>query len=257
MSALTDDLKELYLSWLRERISLKEVNGAIEITTPLTDRHNDYLQIYVTDQGSDRFRLTDAGYILSDLEMGGIDIFKSPKRREIFDTVLNGYGVHLSKSNELFAEATLSTFPQKKHMLLQAMMTVNDMFMTSRSNVASVFVEDVSMFLDQHDIRFTPGIAFMGKTGFTHRFDFVIPKSKSAPERVIKSANSLNKQSTSILLFSWKDAQEHRGIESKLYVFLNDAAKPVSKDVLSAISQYDASPVPWSQRYDHLPELTA
>jgi len=257
MSLLINDLKESYLKWLRERIQYKEIEDAIEITTPLLDRHNDYLQIYVTQSKSGKLRLTDAGYILDDLEMDGVDVFRSPRRKEIFNTILNGCGVSCSKSKELFTESSVESFPQKKHMLLQAMMTVNDMFMTARSNITSLFMEDVAAFLEQHDIRNTPNISFIGKTGFTHRFDFVIPKSKDAPERIIKSVNSSSKQQTSLTLFMWNDTREYRGHGSELYVFINDSARSSAKDNLAAYDEYAVRTVLWSRRTDVLPQLTA
>ncbi len=36
-----------YRTWLRDKTTLREVNGEwVEITTPYVDRHNDALQIY-------------------------------------------------------------------------------------------------------------------------------------------------------------------------------------------------------------------
>src|SRR5712691_3747525 len=37
-----------YRAWLRDKTTLRDVNGeGVEITTPYLDRHNDVLQIYV------------------------------------------------------------------------------------------------------------------------------------------------------------------------------------------------------------------
>jgi hypothetical protein len=257
VNTFVDDLKESYLSWLRDRIKLNDVNGVIEITTPLMDRHNDYFQIYVTKQGDDRLRITDAGYVLSDLELDGIDVFSTPKRREMFQTILNRHGVSCSKSKEIYTEATIASFAQRKHMLLQAMIAINDLFMTSRSSVTGIFVEEIAKFFDQHDIRCTPNVAFVGRTGFTHQFDFVIPKSKSEPERVIKSLNSINKQTTSLILFSWNDTKEMRGTDSELFVFINDLTKRISEESVKAFQQYDVQAIRWSQRNEFLPRLTA
>jgi hypothetical protein len=93
---------------------------------------------------------------------------------------------------ELFVEASEEHFAQKKHVLLQAMIAVNDMFMTSKHRVATLFLEDVSRFLDSHDVRYSPNVEFTGKTGFVHRFDFLIPKSKKRPERLIRAINHPN-----------------------------------------------------------------
>ena len=257
MKSMTETLKDQYVAWLRDKIKFKELNGTIEITTPLMDRHNDYFQIYVTQMDDSNFRITDAGYVIGDLELDGIDVLHSPKRKELLQATLNRHGVKLSKSKDLYVEATMNSFAQKKHMLIQAMLTINDMFMVSRSNVSGIFAEEIARFFEEHDIRFTPNISFVGKTGFTHQFDFVIPKSKHEPERIIKSINVIGKQSTSVLLFAWNDTKEMRSNESELFVFINDSLKKASDDSLRAFDQYNVSAIPWSKRNDQLTHLTA
>ena len=166
---------ESYVNWLKTSIHQKELNGYYEITTPFLDRHNDHLQIYVKQNG-DKYILTDDGYILSDLMMSGCDIH-SPNRQNILQTILNSLRIK-NEGDSLIIEARAENFPQKKHLLLQAMVSVNDMFMTAQPRVANLFLEDVEQFLDLKEIRFTPLVQFTGKSGFIHNFDFVIPASK-------------------------------------------------------------------------------
>ncbi len=79
---LKDQLKDSYLGWLKENISFKDIDNAIEITTPLMDRHNDYLQLYVVPNG-DKLCITDDGYIINDLLLSGCDLHTSKKRKEM------------------------------------------------------------------------------------------------------------------------------------------------------------------------------
>src|SRR5258706_11946283 len=46
MASECSKLLTAYLTWLKARITAKEINGVCEITTPFFDRHNDRLQIY-------------------------------------------------------------------------------------------------------------------------------------------------------------------------------------------------------------------
>lgn len=254
--SLKDQLKDTYLNWLRDSLKWKDVNGVIEITCPLVDRHNDFLQIYVIPQG-DTLRLTDDAYIISDLMLSGCDIRSTPKRREILKTILNSSGVTLSQNDELCLETTIEKFPQRKHMLLQAMVAVNDMFMVTRSTVQKLFIEDVEEFFEEHDIRVTDNVNFTGKTGFTHRFDFVIPKSKEMPERVIHTINNLTRNSSENLLWSWNDTRDTRKPGSRLYAFIDDTERKPNKEALSALTQYEVQPIVWSEREKFLPELTS
>ena len=136
------------MDWLNTKVSYKDLeSGTIEITTPFLDRHNDRLQIYAIPQPNGEIRLTDDGYILSDLQLSGFELKSSPKRQQIFHTIINGYGVSFgAEYEELFVITDVKDFPRKKHMLIQAMMTVNDMFMTVKSTVTSLFTEDVGQF---------------------------------------------------------------------------------------------------------------
>jgi len=62
------------------------------------------------------------------------------------------------------------------------------MFMTAKQRVASLFLEDVTHFLDGGAVRYSPNIEFTGRSGFVHKYDFVIPDQ--GPSRSASSAQS-------------------------------------------------------------------
>ncbi|MFH1264522.1 MAG: DUF1828 domain-containing protein [Planctomycetota bacterium] len=247
-------LVESYLAWLRQKIATADIDGVCEITTPFLDRHNDRLQIYVERRG-ERLRLTDDGYIIGDLESSGC-LLDTPHRREMLQTILAGFGVR-EEDGELVVEASERDFPKKKHSLLQAMLTVNDMFMTARHRVSRLFFDDVVRFLDAHEVRYTPSIEFTGRSGFVHKYDFVIPRSKKMPERILRAVNNPTRDSATSMIFSWTDTRETRSRDSKAYAILNDSERGPNFDVLSAFSQYEIVAVRWSERQNFLGELSA
>ena len=100
----------------------------------------------------------------------------------LLHSTLNGFGVKLSGS-AIEAEASKENFALKKHNLLQAMLAVNDMFYLASPMVSSIFYEDVIAWLDKNEIRYVTNVKFTGKSGLDHHFDFVIPKSKTQPDR--------------------------------------------------------------------------
>lgn len=219
------------------------------------DRHNDHFQIYVQQSKSNKLMVSDAGYVITDLLLSGCDVFSSPKREQMLRTILNGYGVKVSTNKELYVETTLESFPQKKHMLVQAMMTVNDMFMTSRQNVQSIFLEEVDHFLFENDIRFVENINFTGKSGFPQTFHFAVPRSKEKPERILQAINNPTMQYAETLLFAWTDSKQNRRPDSKLYALLNDSEKKIRPGILNAFHEYEVEPVLWSQKGQYLGEL--
>jgi hypothetical protein len=151
-----------YASWLKDRTSLREIGGWVEITTPLLDRHNDHLQIYVQRENG-HFILTDDGYTLQDLEQSGCRL-DSPKRQELLRLTLNGFGVQ-EHGSSLEIRATEENFPLKKHSLLQAMLGVNDLFYLASPHITSLFYEDVVSWFNANEIRVVENNKFTGKSG--------------------------------------------------------------------------------------------
>jgi len=252
MSNNCKNLIEQYINWLHEQISISEIDGICEITTPFLDRHNDFLQIYFIEDGESHI-LSDGGYILSDLKMSGFDI-NTEKRSDILSTIIQGFGVKIEKS-ELIVRATNKDIAQKKHLLIQAMLAVNDLFVMAQPTVASLFLEDVEEFLNSKNIRFISKLSFIGKSGYSHYFDFAIPKSTKAPDRLIKAISSPNRNNISSLIFSWNDIRNNRPEDSKAIAFLNNKEKSVSAESINALSTYGIDSIYWSERQDKVTTL--
>ena len=251
------DLLGEYRRWLQDKTILQKINGDwVEITTPHLDRHNDCLQIYACKEGNG-YMLTDDGYIISDLVSSGCDLKSSPKRQELLRMTLAGFGVQVDNKEQLIIHATPENFPLKKHNMVQAMLAVNDLFYLAKPHVESLFLEDVVKWLDSVDIRYTPNIKFVGKSGYDHMFNFVIPKSRQQPERIIQTVSSPQKGAVKNLMFNWIDTKETRPADAILFVFLNDGDMAVSSSDTDALKEYNAKPVQWSQREQVREQLAA
>ncbi|MDZ7362743.1 MAG: DUF1829 domain-containing protein [candidate division KSB1 bacterium] len=247
-------LLDTYVSWLKDKTTLRQVNDWIEITTPYLDRHNDYLQIYAKRQNGG-YLLTDDGYILDDLQQSGCKL-ESVKRQALLRLTLNGFGAQLNEGR-LEIHASADNFALRKHSLIQAMLAVNDMFYLAVPMVASLFYEDVVAWLDLYEIRYTPKVKFTGKSGFDHLFDFVIPKSRRYPERILHTINRPSRDTAQALAFAWIDTKEVRPPDSKAYAFLNDSEQTISLSVLEALRNYDVNPVLWTKREEVRQQFTA
>lgn len=255
MSALDCyQLVSLYANWLKEKVKLKTIGDVCELTTPFVDRHNDYLQIYVKATPAGML-LTDDGYTIRDLEMSGFE-FNTDRRKNELKIILNGFGINL-RGDGLEVETRADNFSQKKHNLLQAMLAINDLFVLAPPRVASFFREDVERFLSLHDIRFTKDINFIGKSGFNHHFDFVIPTSKKEPERVLRTINNPTKNNVSAMIFSWDDARKVRSENSIAIAVLNDQDKEITADTIHALRAYEIEPMVWGKRDKYVDKLAA
>ena len=245
-----------YWKWLKDETDLQIIDEWIQVHTPFLDRHNDLLTIYIMAHNG-RFLLTDDGYIVDDLEQSGCRI-NSPKRRMLFETTLRGFGVGTNEQTEaLEVWASKEDFALKKHNLVQAMLAVNDMFYLATPTITSLFLEDVAIWLTNSQVRYTPNLKLTGRSGYDHRFDFVIPKSSHLPERIIRTINRPTRDAAEAIVFSWMDTRETRAPESRVYAILNDSDQAVAMTVIDAMRSYDVRPIVWSERQEALEDLAA
>ena len=121
MTKSCKNLVNAYIEWLRQNISIKEINGMYEITTPFLDRHNDHLQIYVKKSDGGLI-LTDNGQTITNLRLSGFEF--TPEKKQILNSTLKSFGVQLI-DEELVAKTTPENFPQKKHNLIQAILYIS------------------------------------------------------------------------------------------------------------------------------------
>ena len=89
------------------------------------------------------------------------------------------------------------------------------------------------------------------------RFDFVIPKSRVQPERVVRAINRPSRDTAQAMAFSWIDTKEVRSTDSRAYAILNDSDQQVSENVSVPIRSYDVHPIAWSARDQAREELAA
>jgi len=258
MANTVDEIERLldgYRAWLKDRTTLKAIEGGewVEVTTPFLDRHNDALQIYARrDNGN--FVLTDDRYTVHDLQASGCSL-NTEKRRDLLTMTLNGFGVKLN-DDALEVHATPETFALRKHSLIQAMLAVNDLFYLAQPVVQSLFLEDVALWLDENDVRYTPKVKFTGVSGYDYVFDFVIPKSRQQPERIVQAVNKPTRQAAQSLILEWTETRQVRPPDSRAYAVLNDQ-EPVAGDVLEALKNYEIRPVLWQSRAGVARELAA
>ena len=232
-----------YATWLKQEITFEKVGEYYEITTPYLDSANDYLQIYVRQIGDDIY-FTDDSATIRNLKMAGFQF--TPARKSHLQRILNQYGVRLD-GDELICKAPANSFAQKKHLFIQAMLRIDDMFAISKSKVASLFLDDIQEFFDQKEIFYSDNVQFTGISGFAHNYDFLLQRTKAKPERLCQAVNNPNKSSMGNILFAWNDTKPSRKNGSQLVVILNDQ-NTVAKGVEDAFANYDVKVIRWSQR---------
>src|SRR5208337_2685657 len=137
------------------------------------------------------------------------------------------------------------------------MLAVNDMFVMAQPRVASFFFEDVRNFLDSNDVRYTPRVKLAGKSGYDHGIDFLVPKSRNRPARILQAVAAPKKDNIFAYLWTLSDTRAARTgeAEAEAYAFLNDQEQAGGGDVIEALGVYSVTPAIWSQRQNYVEAL--
>jgi|ERR1017187_3643390 hypothetical protein len=251
MKTWVNDLIDKYYDFLKGRTAVITETGTewVAISTPFIGLFNDTLEVYAKKDNG-KILLSDDGVTTKNLELIGSPVSRSPKRKDLLEKILLNYGIQY-KGNELMAEATEQNFAQKKHNLVSAISEINDMYMLAKHTVASIFKEDVRVYLDEQQIIYTPQFISKGSTGLEFTFDFQIAYRDK--EIVIKSFNSLNTLNVPNFLFTWEDIKSVRErVTNKQVVALaviNNEEKEVQDEYLEALKSKNADFILWTERY--------
>ncbi|QLL70261.1 DUF1828 domain-containing protein [Lactobacillus sp. 3B(2020)] len=258
------ELSDVYIKWYKKQISFENIkDNIVQIDLPFTDSFNDEIAIYAIEESDGRIRLTDDGWTINGLEEHGISINRSKNRKIILNKQVKNYGIDVV-DDELTITVESDKFPEAKHRLLQAILFVNDMFMLASPNISKLFIDDMKLFFETNNIRATQGVSFMGNSGLTHKFDFLISGFKEIPTRLIKTL-SLSNNDTVIAKAILTDITQTRMIRdnpTNYYVFINDLDKNkqkinVNPDIISLFSQNGIKPVKYTERNTVVKELSA
>lgn len=91
-------------------------------------------------------------------------------------------------------------------------------------------------------------LEFTGKSGYDHLFDFVVPKSRQQPERILRTVNHPSRDTSEAIAFAWLDTKDVRAADSRMYAFLNDGPRKVASAPVEAMLRYGVTPALWSER---------
>lgn len=127
-----DKLLEGFGSWFKSqcqvsKIPRKDGNDIFEITIPFLDRLNDFFAIYIQfDKEGKEIRITDQGYISSNLDMCGTKVLL----KEIED-IIGGFGFGVSyKDPEIVAVTDSAGFYTTLIAFVQAMTVLDHLAVT-------------------------------------------------------------------------------------------------------------------------------
>lgn len=238
-----NSLIDEYTRWLRTEIKFEKIGEFYEISTPFMDNNNDYIVFYVRLDNDSAF-FTDDGYTINQLKNHGIQM--NSARKKSIQSILKNYGTELI-NEEIVLKADLREFSQRKHMYIQSIMKVDDLFMLAKNKRTSNFADDIQSFFEQKGIFYSDNVQFTGISGFSHNYEFLLQRSSNNPERLCRVMNTPSKNNMGNILFAWNDTKPARKPDSQLIVWINDQ-NTISKGVEEGFENYNTKVIKWSEK---------
>ena len=240
-----------YLKFLKDKSNEVTVETNItKLTLPFLDNLNDCTEVYIIKKENE-YIITDNGETISNLNFNGVEI-NSPSRKKIFSNILNSYGIQ-NENDCLIIKANENNLFLKKHMLLQCIVKINDLYVLNRTNIQNIFIEDVKNFFDSNNVKYIPNHRMLGKSGLDAYFDFAIPKSNKNPMTLIKVVNKLDKDKVKQIIFDWNDTKDLEDI--RVLVMFNDQENQVKEENIEALNKYGLKSFSWTQKESVLDEV--
>lgn len=243
---MVEKLIQSYVAYIHSNFNVEKIHhNTFEIITPFLDRRNDHISFYL-EENKGSLRLTDGGEMLESLSLDGLE-FKSPKKARELEITLNGFGIFKEQA-ELYILTNPNDFAKSMHSFIQALLSVNDLFVLTHNKTSGFFFDEVIKFFDEIDVRYTSNIQIEGKTHLEHKFDFLIPKSKTQSERLIKILNAPKKENLQSNLFAFLDLPPKRQEMSDKIIIFNDTNTKISDVLIKASRESGIIPLIWSER---------
>lgn len=247
-----------YFNWLKQSYKYKKMDSSTEITTPFRNHLNDFIRIYVDFLPDKSIILSDDGLTLNELKMANINT-KTKARNRIIQSILNQFNLSL-KDDEIIAHVKNESFAQSKHDLIQGILKIYDLTITSKNNVSSLFYEDVFNFLYEEELAGTAEVSVSGESGIKYSIDYILPETKSKPEKLINFANNLDFNKVTNDVYMYRDVKTNRPSRNnqtpKMFIIANDVDHPINDKARYAAEHENLLILHWSDKEKIISTLT-
>ena len=165
------------------------------------DRNSDYIQLYVRQSPAGIFTIYDDQDTLHDLQSCGCEF--TPARKAMLEYLTRRAGISIENTGNLTVSCAEAELAQKKHDLIQTILTVNDMFYSY--DTATCFNNVIAKLLVDKDVPFVSDYKIEGASGLDNFFDIIIPASRQGNERFIFINNCVSETSINNIVYLCRD----------------------------------------------------
>ncbi|WP_376697246.1 DUF1828 domain-containing protein [Wenzhouxiangella sp. EGI_FJ10305] len=146
------NLKEQLCKEFCEGLLVRDVPIGLAVGTEYQSVDGDHIGFYIQSiKETGKYRIIDNALSIPTLEALGADVEKNGTRKEVFETLLNQYGVQFdTNSGELFTqEVSEPDVPHAALQFLAFLLRVQDIAFMSHERAASTFKQDALEMLKQ------------------------------------------------------------------------------------------------------------
>jgi hypothetical protein len=165
-----EDIIKRYIGKLEGDFKCLVEDNYVRLITPYRYPDNDNVEIYVQEY-SGRFYVTDLGETLRHLASQGFDVFATPKRKYLFETVLSNSDIEFV-NGQLIKKVSEEELGSALFELITTSAAIGDFIFTSTSYEPPTFIEEVQDFLSLKQIGYKRKAWYKGKTGKNYQLDF-------------------------------------------------------------------------------------
>ncbi len=246
------EVTDRYIKSLSGNFRCLPLERRLRIVTPYLYPDNDLIEVFVEEPAQGRIRVTDLGETLRHLHSQAFEVSGTPKRKHMVETIAAGVGVDVVRG-ELVKEGTVDAIGELLFDVIGAARGVSDLIYTSRTYEPPTFVQEVSKFLEEHQVEYESEVKLTGVSGKIYTVDFRLVRANKylhafSPRQIGGLQPVVNR-----VLRIWYDCNGRLGRDAKVSL-LNDIDfewRQPEVALLGSVSNVGY----WSRREDLLPTL--
>ncbi len=239
-------IKDMLQKQLSPLFDCREEAGRLVVVTPFEYPDGDLMEFYVTQEG-ENLVVSDLAETLSTLAAYRFEVESTPKRRKLFESVVNGLGVHYFQGEIRVPISSENEIVPALLRLSQAALRTSDLLFTSRFGAGTTFKEEVEEYLTEKQLPHQTDYRASGRSGQLYTVDFYIERRQPILLEALSTASSgYAEQIVNRAVRMWYDL---RRVDGRFgYATVLDDSENVWREqhieILSSLSEL----VVWSER---------
>jgi len=171
------EIIEKYISGLKEGFKCIPSEKMLRIITPYLYPDNDLIEIFVEEINSNRIKISDLGETFRHLHSQGFDVYSSPKRKFLVETIASRLNVKIS-NGKLISIIEKDKIFDAFFDIITVSRGISDLIYTSKTYEPGTFFDEVKDFLEENEFKYKTKVKIKGTSEKDYIVDFEILNGK-------------------------------------------------------------------------------